>query len=173
MSDAADVVTSARELYERDATFRAGIAAWVAERRCDLKLVDLLLEYGLTTQAECARWAATQPDRPFANRSGVHCGPFPCKYKRDFYWYDRGGNRASRDSHDIPRKHFGRPVHYLTDKFKSATDAILFLLDNWKPLPPKRTRKTRPKKQPQKPGPTAEIKPQPPPAQKPGRKGRK
>jgi integrase len=39
-----DAVTSARELYDRDATFRTGISARVAERRCDLKLVDLLLE---------------------------------------------------------------------------------------------------------------------------------
>jgi hypothetical protein len=65
MGKSEESVASARELYEREPTFRAGVLAWVADRRCDLRLVDLLLEYGLTTQAECARWAATEPDRMF------------------------------------------------------------------------------------------------------------
>jgi hypothetical protein len=168
-----DAVQSARELHERDATFRAGIAAWVAERRCDLKLVDLLLEYGLTTQAECARWAATQPDRHFATdyQSGETCGPFPCLFDKTFYWYDCGGlNRLPHDAHDVPKAHFGRPVHYQSDKFQSATDAILFLLDNWKPKPA-RTGKRR-SKQPRKPRSTAGTKTQKAAAKKPKRKKR-
>jgi hypothetical protein len=140
-------VKSARELCDRDATFRAGIAAWVAERRCDLRLVDLLLEYGLETQAECARWAATEPDRPLAEDrgdDGVVCGPFPSCYLGDYYWYDCGSHsRTLLDSHDIPRKHFGRQVDYRTDRFKTAEDAILFLLDNWKPERPRGARKRK------------------------------
>ena len=122
----------ARELYDREPTFRAGITAWVEERRCDLRLVDLLLEYGLTTQAECARWAATEPDRPFAEDRGNEtvCGPFPSMYGGNFYWY---GTARTNDSHDVPQKYFGRKVNYSTHKFQSAADAILFLLDNWKP----------------------------------------
>lgn len=130
-----EAVASTRELYDRDDTFCTGIAAWVAERRCDLRLVDVLLEHGLTAQAEGARWAATEPDRSFASDRNLKevCGPFPCVYDGNFYWYDCKGELVPRDSHDIPREYFGRQVDYSTDKFKNATDAILFLLDNWQP----------------------------------------
>jgi hypothetical protein len=148
-------VESARELYERDATFRAGIAAWVADQRCDVKLVDLLLEHGLTGQADCARWAATEPDRTFAldRDRGIKCGPFPAQHAGHFYWHDCNGGSRKVDSHDVPRAHFGRIVNYKRDKFSSATDAILFLLDNWKPEPnlPDPTRKSRPTPAPKTP----------------------
>jgi hypothetical protein len=138
-------VASARELYDREPTFRAGIAAWVEDRRCDLRLVDLLLEHGLTAQADCARWAATEPDRPFYRdqKSGEQCGPYPCLYKGTFYWYDCNGDAPVRDAHDVPRARFGRKVNYVTDKFESATDAILFILDNWKPEKAKRAKPRR------------------------------
>jgi hypothetical protein len=165
----ADAVQSARELYESDATFRAGIAAWAAERRCDLKLVDLLLEYGLTIQAECARWAATQPDRPFPQNGDrrITCGPFPCIHAGVYYWFDCGSSDTVHDAHDIPREHLGRTVNYQTHKFKSAAAAILFLLDIWDQPPPDRTEKPRPKR-PRKPRPTAEPKaPKKPTTKKP------
>src|SRR5947209_8287017 len=123
MGKASGAVSSARELYDRESTFRAGIRAWVKERRCDLRLVDLLLEYGLTAQAEYARWAATQPSRPSlegrpkGKESGKQCGPFPCVSDRKFYWYDCGGGRPW-NSHDVPRRYFGRQVDYRTDRFK-------------------------------------------------------
>jgi hypothetical protein len=131
MGDSEASVASARELYDREPTFRAGITAWVEERRCDLRLVDLLLEYGLTTQAECARWAATEPARRFPDDRRRKCGPFPCDYKGISYWFSRSG--PLRDSHDVPRVRLPRSVHYGTDQFTSAADAILFLLDIWKP----------------------------------------
>ena len=142
-----EVAVSARELHDRDDTFRTGIAAWVEERRCDLRLVDVLLEHGLTAQAECARWAASEPDRSFASDRNLKkvCGPFPCVYDGNYYWYDCRGELVPRDSHDIPREFFGRRVDYSTDKFKTATDAILFLLDNWHPGP---AEKAKPAKKP-------------------------
>src|SRR5215510_7386825 len=90
MGRAKVAINCARDLYVHNDTFRAGIAAWVAERRCDLRLVDVLLEYELTEQAECARWAATEPDRPFLedHRDRTKCGPFPSCYEGTFYWYD-------------------------------------------------------------------------------------
>jgi hypothetical protein len=141
-------VTTARELYARDDTFRAGIAAWVAEMRCDLRLVDVLLEHGLTAQAEAARWAATEPNRRLLERNNDElCGPFPSCYQGTFYWYDCDATRGEpRDSHDVPRRFFGREVNYLTDKFSTAADALLFLLDNCRPdgnAPPPKRRKRK------------------------------
>jgi hypothetical protein len=150
MGKAKKAITSARDLYKHNDTFRAGIAAWVEERRCDLRLVDLLLEYGLTSQAEGARWAATEPDRRFSwdGKKRKKCGPFPCCYEGNFFWYDcESTSDVPQDCHDVPRKHFGREVNYRTNKFKSAADAILFLLDNWKPETPAGAgKKRRPKR---------------------------
>jgi hypothetical protein len=128
-------VTTARELYDRDDTFRAGIAAWVEEKRCDLRLVDLLMEHGLTGPADAARWAATEPDRRLLEQADpAACGPFPSCYQGTFYWYDCESTLGEpRDCHDVPRRFFGRQVNYLTDKFSTAADALLFLLDNCRP----------------------------------------
>jgi len=144
MGKANGAVANARELYHRDDTFRAGIAAWVEERRCDLRIVDVLLEHGLTAQAEGARWAATEPDRPFAeDTKRGPCGPFPSFCAGTFYWYDCENSGYPDESHDVPRERFGRQVNYQTDKFQSAADAILFLLDNWlvEPRPSKRRKR--------------------------------
>lgn len=74
---------TARDLYDRDETFRLGILAWASDRRCDLRLVDVLLEHDLPQQAAAAKWAAEQPDREVwcpledeRERGGV-CGTFP------------------------------------------------------------------------------------------------
>lgn len=144
MSEADRAVKSACELYERDETFRTGIAAWVAERRCDLRLVDVLLEHGLTTQAECARWAATEPDRPYRG-GGPKSGPFPSLFDGDYYWYDCGPYKKMKETHDVPRECLGRVVNYTTDRFKSAADALLFLLDNWQGPPSSGTKKRKPR----------------------------
>lgn len=123
-------VSTARELYERDSTFRAAIASWVEYRRCDLRLADYLMEYGLESQADCARWAATEPERPQYGEIKIRCGPYPKAELRvvSWYWYP---DRYLDHANCVPKMRLlsveGHNSH------ATPTDAILWLLDNWKP----------------------------------------
>jgi hypothetical protein len=51
-------ITTAAELYASCPTMQGMVASWVENRRCPLPLVDLLLENGLESQAEAARWGS-------------------------------------------------------------------------------------------------------------------
>jgi hypothetical protein len=123
---------AARALYETDLTFRLLIDEWVRERRCPLVLVDRCLELNLPNQAECARWAAAQAERwcgRGANRKEILCGTYPCKHKKDFYFVTDDINKTS--AYALPLARTGRRVSYVTNKFPTALDAILWLLDTW------------------------------------------
>ncbi len=121
-----------RELYDCNPTFAAGINTWVADRRCPIGLGDLLEELGLPSAADCARWAATDPDTTdtIAGKTFVG-GPYPGEPSCGQYrWlrYDRalGGTHECRD---VPLTRLRR---HLTDS-EDALSAILWLLDNWIP----------------------------------------
>jgi hypothetical protein len=131
-------VTDAKTLYEVLADFRILIGVWVEERRCPLPLVDLCLEYGLESQAAACRWAATEPDRKTPNMLGPDerggwCGPYPTQNNDEgsvwgTQWFWRGFYEECCWVHgDIPKSF----VHHLS----TPTDAILWLLDNWKSAP--------------------------------------
>ncbi len=80
---------TAAELYECDPGFRGFLAVWERDRRCPLELVDYLIERDMESQAECARWCATQPNRsPYNPPDAEPCGPCPLKNgQRDDYYY--------------------------------------------------------------------------------------
>ncbi len=119
-------------LYEYDLTFRAGIAKWVADRRCPIALADYIRDLGLDAAADCADWCATEPDRPVWH-------PVEDQPKRDFvfprlsfgmkYWYFCGGSSAEvTHANETPCL-----VRYRVKQHDSPALAILWLLDNWKP----------------------------------------
>lgn len=136
MTSAATEPLTCAALYECDPNVRVFVDEWVRERRCPLPLVDVLLEYGLTAAAECARWAATEPDLPvyeplaeMHGERGGECGPYPaceCSEKPDWVWcasiYDHRRARAFDVPEDI------RTVETVTP---TPAAAIVWLLDNW------------------------------------------
>lgn len=124
-----------RELYDCNPTFAAGINKWVADRRCPIGLGDLLEELGLPAAADCARWAATEPDRPMMGLirpPGPRCGPMPIAAgdKDVLYWL---WNLCGLDqfTHDAPRQMDRSPNRQRGNG--SECRAILWLLDNWNP----------------------------------------
>lgn len=135
---ATDTLT-ARRLYDTDATMRAFIASWDAERRCPMPLVDFLLEHGLSSAAEAARWAATKGDRPvldpcrYLGERGGACGLYPAlnnlekKKPREWFWGTFGDSYAS-DTCGLA------DFHWASDEnsHQTAIDAIAWLLDNWR-----------------------------------------
>lgn len=59
-----DIITTAAELLTAgDSNFIGLLSVWELAGQCPLPLVDVLLEYDLESQAEAARWCATQPKR--------------------------------------------------------------------------------------------------------------
>ena len=114
------------ELYKTDAIFAAGINTWVAERRCPFGLSDYLEELGLSAAADCARWASVHKDRKVnfdsKEMSGVYPGTGDEQYHR---WACLNADEFCRD---VPPKH----IVQCLKKADSDTDAILWLLDNWK-----------------------------------------
>ena len=145
---APDGTATARAMYDADLTFRLLIDEWVKKKRCPLVLVDRCLELNLNTQAECARWAAAQPDRWCGeNSSGaINCGTFPARHNRYYYFVTDDVNPTS--AYSLPRARTGGQISYATNKFKSALSANLWLLDSWttEPARKKRTTKKRPPK---------------------------
>jgi hypothetical protein len=125
-------------LYVSDPTVRALIDVWVTERRCPLPLVDALLEYGLTNAAECARWAATEPDRSPPESLGCDerstpCGPYPRKVDKGWYWVLIP---VPQYAHDVPTERFSHVVQDReTDYVSTPHAAIVWLLDAWLPEP--------------------------------------
>src|SRR5579872_7103096 len=119
--------TTCAELYACNPTFASGIAAWVANRRCPLELADFLMEFGFDAAADCARWAAIEPDRPVCTplsenhgERGGECGPFPsCELDDDEEW-----GWASWDRSEFEHKWaFCVPVEIKTIRLPSQIDA--------------------------------------------------
>ena len=123
---------TAAELYKADPGFRALITIWVKKRRCPLVLVDYLLDREMYAQAECARWAATAPDRKvltplrfYGERDG-RCGPYPGCFGRDDWQWEPGSVFGA----------FGVPAGATRPGFESLSyktprKAVLGLMDAW------------------------------------------
>lgn len=120
------------ELYTMSPDFRAFIACWIEDRRCPYGLGDWLEEMGLDRQAEAARWAATEVDRPvFSAEENVEkSGPFPLFpiYESDepkgcAYWFV--GNMSHANC--IPEHTKVADCQWL-----AVDKCLLFLLDGWK-----------------------------------------
>lgn len=121
-------------LYTTNSTIRYLIDFWVDKRRCPMGLVDELLEEGLEDAADCALWASEKEDTYAFNISGLKCGPYPSYDPREFdpekaYWYWMSGSYSGLGAaDDVPLQNCK-----LQDKeSKSAKDAIIWLLDNWR-----------------------------------------
>lgn len=131
-------ITTAKELVEYNSDFLALLRCWERDRRCPLPMVDLLLEYELKSQAEAARWAATEKDKR-QNDNGRVYGPSPCKFGGVYYWVteyqvdkDDPYGAWPESCYTIPKDNFERVVHYGTNKFYQQVDALVWLLDNWR-----------------------------------------
>ena len=123
---------AAHTAYESDLTFRLLVDEWVRERRCPLVLVDRCLELNLPDQADCARWAAAGADgwcgRDAAGKE-IACGPYPIKHRTVFYFVT--DDVTATGAYCLPLARVGRRVSHATEKFPTALDAILWLLDSW------------------------------------------
>lgn len=126
-------VTDAKTLYEVSADFRAMIGVWVDERRCPLPLVDYLLELGLESQAECARWCATEKERAdyVGGRFRLN-GPYPKPdINGQWYWFTLLEGPLSHAA-DVPLSKTGCRFVGDAQRHAKAENAILWLMDNWK-----------------------------------------
>lgn len=125
---------TANSLYKTCTTLRGFIASWVKEKRCPLPLVDYFLEHDMVSQAECARWCATQPMRRVFNAPTKLSYPYPARSGdvNDPWWFYRVDDgmftMASEDidADDMPRSHISKWVEAKTRK-----QCILNLLDAW------------------------------------------
>lgn len=135
---------TAKKLYKVSDTFRSLIEAWEIDRRCPFAMVDFLLENDLPVQAEAARWAATEEDRPVFvplvdhGERGGECGPYPialCREKTlQWVWTEHVGTRKIGAASDLPD---GTDIEQI---YRTIREAILALLDNWKLPQPENTR---------------------------------
>lgn len=127
---------TARELYESDGGFRGFFAAWEKDKRCPLPLVDYLLDRGMDSQAEAARWAATTPDaRQF--KYGGMSGPVPSlddggggkSYNPYWYWFVVPEKDERIYSDYVPEERLSDDAKVRRDS--TMQEAMLWLLDNW------------------------------------------
>ncbi len=136
---------TATELYPLSIELQAFLTAWERDRRCPLELVDYLLEQGLESQAECARWCAVQPDLEVlmpirsAGERGGKCGPFPTMSGMlDGTWiWDIRSTQHIRNyhPHTVFLENAGAIINpkLRLPSYPSAKKAIMALLDNWIP----------------------------------------
>lgn len=133
---------TAHELHESDPGFRGFISSWVTEGRCPLPLVDYLLEREMLSQAECARWAATEPVRRWYGGRYWDSADMLYPYPRQsgswsWGWYAR--KYDLHDADDVPLAHVRLPP---TENWSvkvsgpvcfrsSPATAILALMDAW------------------------------------------
>lgn len=127
---------TATELYRIHPTFRLLIDEWVTEKRCPLPVVDLLLEEGLYPQAECCRWAATEPDRR-RFLTNEYTGPYPTISNYEgCYWCRVDMYEEFVAAKGLLADHINRD--WLTAEYQDGdnpfhntiTDAILWLIDH-------------------------------------------
>ena len=129
--------------YLSDPQFVALLDSWGRRRRCPLPLVDWLLERGLESQAEAARWAATAPSRPMmklgsGDESKLRCGPFPWQFRRGRWtWWSAARSpipSVVEEADCVPPGQL-RGVAMLQDcdgdGFSSLPLALCGLLDGW------------------------------------------
>ena len=130
---------TAAELYECDPGFRGFLTVWDRDRRCPFALQDYLLERGMDSQADCARWCATEPDRDlfkmaqYPGTVRAKCGPYPVRgiFRKGFGWSSYANMADVIFCHGVPELRLNEYVVAL-DK-PSTTSAIIALLDAWIP----------------------------------------
>jgi len=108
------------------------LAVWVDRRRCPMGLVDLLLENDLPEAADCALWCATKEDRPIGWCSDDYSGPFVCEWNGWYYFVTEDVNEDDHHTaYTLPLYNFNTTIGYTKFKWKTPTEAILWLLSNW------------------------------------------
>jgi hypothetical protein len=123
----------ASTLYTVSSEFRSLIALWETEGRCPVPLVDYLLEHDLTAAAEACRWAATEPKRRGASRLDDERYPGPAKFQGQFYWVASSSYSNGTPCYVLSPARIGHPVGWGTNRFDSFGDAVIWLLDHWRP----------------------------------------
>lgn len=129
---------TARELYECDPGFRGFLAKWDEDRRCPFPLEDYLRDRDMHSQADCAKWATEEKDRPVYHpnkeieRGGL-CGPYPTTHYAigsNVQWFWAPGTRNASNFPD------GRVEDYQKKVIErpGPIDAIIGLMDAWVPL---------------------------------------
>lgn len=129
-------ITNAKQLYEVDSDFRALINAWVIDRRIPYCLHDYLLERGLSSQADCAKWAIDLPDRttfkvPGYNTDFPEKMPlYPTLNSGEPYYYFLIVGAGWNDIHDyVPVTNLKKEITKV--KGNSIPECIIALLDAW------------------------------------------
>lgn len=123
-----------------DLTFCALIKTWEEDGKCPEVLIDYLLDHGLETQAECARWCASQGEfygYGSAHRSGIRPWSASGDEGREVlvWWTLKPGERRfpetiPNSTVDAMRVHYkGKKQEYVS--FPTFTEAVVALLDNW------------------------------------------
>lgn len=125
---------TARELYDRDSTFKGLIDFWVQEKQPPAPLLDYLMEVGLDGQAEAVRWALSVEKRPGYGPRSRELLVYPCLLSGGIGWV---WDHWSGESHNsLPTSRHLYWVDKLSSdpyysSFTSPTQAILALLDGW------------------------------------------
>jgi hypothetical protein len=131
-------VTSAADLLRlQEPTFVALLKVWETKGQCPLPIVDVLLDYGLTVQAEAARWCATEPKRPpyWMVGGSKRRHPQPSKLGDHLWeWHPRfGAPEPLKYDEFLPTQiESGNPIGRSIEG-KSFAEACCALFDKWRP----------------------------------------
>lgn len=133
---------TAADYYATHSDFRDAIDIWIEHRRCPMYLVDICIELGEDAMADCCRWAATEPERPvFGTKRTKLSPPYPSNALWSLgavYWIVSDSDYATDDvnyADVVPLRSLNISSGDTKSGFTSVCDAILWLLDNWKPAP--------------------------------------
>lgn len=129
-------ILTVKSLYATSGLFRAAVAKWVADMRCPVELGDFLEENGLLSAADCARWCMARPALPRWDIPGVRCSTFPSWWAScNWSWTICRDQKVDLYCHRLPIEHVDRGDGEFGLEFdhRCPEDAILWLLENWKP----------------------------------------
>jgi len=76
--------------YLTDPEYLSWLHCWWSNGRCPLEFVDWLLDRGLDSQAEAARWAATEDPRSVFGNPECKAGPTPCFFNNSNVFNSQG-----------------------------------------------------------------------------------
>lgn len=132
MIETETITKTAAQFYDENSDFRALLAAWKKDKRCPIGMVDLLLEHGLDSQAEAARWAATTDDRPQYIGDEL-MGPMPCNGGNQMWWCVFVPSAPTFNHANVvpPEKIRHRCTGLTKWNPVSYVDMFLMLLDAW------------------------------------------
>jgi hypothetical protein len=126
------VFTTAKQLYDASPVLRGMIEQWVTDCRCPIQMVDYLMEHDLYSQAEAARWAATEPDRPSIRSPRGSCGPYPEFWASLGWCWTVEALDKLKYHHRLPT-HLVNPFDDQKDPRPLANESVIWLLDNFIP----------------------------------------